>query len=195
MGIFQPRTEDENESNEEEEKEKDERILLNLHIIKSIKKYDKIFCFVFFPKSGNYIISFENRLELYNKNHILINSYKNVAGGFFTQLCLIDENLLVYYKSENIDLVILSIENLKLKVIQKIEYIHDFPHRIIKGNSEQEFISQDIYGITKIWKKDNNSNMFNCLKIIRFSTDSSVFDRLSYKYTDLLIIDDILITK
>jgi len=49
MGIFQPRTEDENESNEEEEKEKDERILLNLHIIKSIKKYDKIFCVVFFP--------------------------------------------------------------------------------------------------------------------------------------------------
>ena len=37
--------------------------------------------------------------------------------------------------------------------------------------------------------------MFNCLKIIRFWMDSSVFNRLSYKYTDLLIIDDILITK
>lgn len=128
-------------------------------------------------------------------DHILINSYKNVAGGYFTQLCLIDENILVYYKSNNIDLVILNIENLKLKVIQKIEYIHDFPYRIIKGNSEQEFISQDIYGITKIWKKDNNSNMFNCLKKIRFSMDSSVFDHVSYTYTDLLIINDILITK
>ncbi len=46
MGIFQPRTEDENESNEEEEK--DGKISLNLHIIKSIKKNDKIFVLFFF---------------------------------------------------------------------------------------------------------------------------------------------------
>ena len=31
MGIFQPRTEDENESNEEEER--DQKSLLNLHIL------------------------------------------------------------------------------------------------------------------------------------------------------------------